>query len=199
MGLNLVKQTIGAVAPVFVKVFELFTGGFSLSTSGYNSGTKVPAGSLIKVDEDARTATILKSAKLTADMPSSTALKITTDSHFQVGDYVHMEDWATSYSVASITEGDDEDYLVITTGIGDYTAVGTGDVVYQVEAATVQAEVELTTVANGVVRYDTYMGDTGSGDEVTVVSRGTVYGNRLQAHIDGHLADLDHIRISKSK
>jgi len=66
MALKPKSETVGAVYDVFVKVFELLTGGFSISPDGFNKDVKLPKGSLLKVDEDTRTATPIKTAVLTA-------------------------------------------------------------------------------------------------------------------------------------
>ena len=194
MALTPVRETVGAVRDVFIKVFELFTGGFSISPDGFNKGVVLPQGSLLKVDEATRLAVPIKTAVSGADSASATAHYLVDGHHFQSGDKLGYG--GTAHTITSITAGTGafEGMDVVLTG-GDLEEAATGDIFYE-SSATGDGDGAIKDVPNGILRYDTTIA---TGEFATVAIRGTVYKNRIQAHIAGHLANLSHIHFSESK
>ena len=194
MALTPKKETVGAVYDVFVKVFELFTGGFSISPDGFNKDVKLPKGSLLKVDEDDRTATPIKTAVLTATAAAeASGLFVESGHHFQVGDHIALDNGGSAHQ---ITVADDE-YIAIEDKAGDNLGTGVpGDVLFHAGGTADAGSAEIDTKPNGILRYDTTIA---TGEFATVAIRGTVYKNRIQDHIDDHLDDLSHIHFSESK
>lgn len=64
MGLKLVKTESSGGIPVFLKEFEVATGGFKLETTGLPADEIVPVGNPMYGDEETRKATVLKTAVL---------------------------------------------------------------------------------------------------------------------------------------
>jgi len=179
-------ETSGRI-PVFSKILEVLTGGFSFaSVSGFNTNVILPAGSLIKVDEAARTATLIKTGVIYSGT-STTSLKVTPGHHFAAGDVVALGTGTgkSAHSISTITEGTDYDTFTIATAIEGSTG---GAVLFEASAiATASQEVAVKTVANAL----TYLPVTiEAGGFVSALVRGTAYKNRIQANNSAHLADL---------
>lgn len=195
MSLKFVKETLSGVAPVFQKVFELFTGGFSFTET--HAGNTLPAGSLVKVDEAARTARVIKSARLADTHTSNEGTAEVEKGHFfAVGDYLGYNG-ATSQKITAIAEGTDTDTLTLATGVtGDgFATLPTGTVFY--EAATFSDSTGAVSLANAITAYDT---TTDAKDSVTVLRRGTAYKDRIQAHTETYHLNLpETIQLSTSK
>ena len=176
MSLQPVKEAVADRLAVFAKVLELFTGGFSV-TAGDLSGVTLPEGSLIKVNESTRAATVVKAAKSAADSASVTQHLVEDPGLLRVGDRVTFGHTATSAAIASIAASGDNYLITVNTG---FRVGATGDILYE-SGATAQPAV----VANSIARYAAKF-----GGEVTALRRGTAYKNRLQPHAAGNLADL---------
>lgn len=183
------KVTTDDGIPVFQKVLELFTGGFSVILVGKET-VRLPKGSLLKVDEAARTAIPIKTASL-LKKSTTTKLLVTAPNMFQVGDRVGVEDTNTGHSITAIVASGVGEELTIATAIG----IGaTGDVLYEVTAiGTGTVKTAPKVIANAVSMYDATVGDF-----VTAVLRGTAFKKRIQPHLDGHLTDIKFIHFSES-
>lgn len=194
MALTPVRETIGAVRDVFLKVFELYTGGFSINTAGFNKGVKLSKGSLLKVDESTRLAAPIKTAVSGADSASATAHYLVDGHHFQSGDKLGYG--GTAHAITSITAGTGafEGMDVVLTE-DELEEAATGDIFYE-SSATGDGDGAIKDVPNGILRYDTTIA---TGEFATVALRGSVYKERIQAHVEGHLANLSHIHFSESK
>ena len=194
MSLNLVREYMDEGIVVFSKVFELFTGGFSLTSSTLSGfpEMKLPKGSLVKVDEDARTATPIKTAKVAKGGGGTDDILVEKPHFFQVGDTIALTVDAKAYNIDGITATGDYDEISVGTAIDTATA---GDVLFE-SSDNGETAAAINTIANAVTRYDSYL-KAGSG--VTAALRATVYKNRIQPHQEGHLADVEFIHFSESK
>lgn len=196
MSLKPVKQTLSGGIPIFAKVLEVFTGGFSLVTSGFNVGSDVtlPAGSLLIVNEATRTATPLKTGVIATSSAEGTAHRILKGTHhFAVGDKVARIVGRGAHGIKSISAtGPIYDRIVLATSIGN--GIATGPVLWVSSAqGTDKAAVQ---TPNALSMYDVVME---SGGGVAALRRGTAYKNRIQAHVAGHLTTLPAtIQISQS-
>lgn len=172
MSLNISRDTIGAIRPVFVKVLELFTGGFGWSaraTDRNTDGRMLPAGALLSVDEETRTAHPIKRGRTTEDYATTaTGVRVDTNHLFEVGDLVFIS--GTSAVIESIANEENEDYIVLSRGIASAN-VSTGATVYEGTSATI------TGTANAIAAYDTTVE---AGASVAALRRGTVFANRIQ-------------------
>jgi hypothetical protein len=178
MSLSPIKETVDTGVAVFSKILELFTGGFSLSITGFTSGVTLPKGSLLKVDEEARTATPVKTAVVGAT-GDATTLYLETGHHFEVGDYIAYG--ATGAPIESIEDGtgdyDGLDKVSVGTAEGDLSASSKDDVVWN--SATGGAT-GVNVAPNALSRYAVTIED---GAVVTAVRRGTAYKKRIQDHV----------------
>ena len=195
MSLSPIKTTVGGTAPVFAKVFELFTGGFSITTTGFNTGVTLPAGSLLKVSESARTATLVKTAKLTTNTEAANDVAktfyVSEGHHFAVGDHIGWD--GQPHQEITAIESNSTGIKVTATG-ATAAAVATGVVIF--ESGTGVGTATVKTVANALSAYDTTIE---SGGFVAALRRGTAYKNRVQPHVAGHLADINaSIQFSES-
>lgn len=185
MSLSPVRETVADRLAIFAKVLELFTGGFSV-TAGSLAGVVLPEGSLIKVDEAARTATVVKAAKAAADSASTTQHLVVDYGMLRVGDRVTFGHTATSSAIDTIVASGSN--WLITVGTG-FKVGATGAILYESNATATPA-----VVANSISRYATKF-----GGEVAAVRRGTAYKNRLQPHHADNIADLPAtIQLSES-
>ena len=194
MSLQPVQETGSGGIPVFSKVFELLTGGFSLTSSTLSgfSEVKLPEGALIRVDESARTATPIKTAKVAKGGGGTDDILVEKPHFFQVGDTIALTADAKAYNIDAITATGDYDQISVGTAIDTATA---GDVLFESSEGGATAA-DIKTVANALVRYDTFLK---AGYGVTAAIRATVYKNRVQPHQAGHLADVKFIHFSESK
>lgn len=187
MSLNISRDTIGAIRPVFVKVLELFTGGFGWSaraTDRNTDGRTLPAGALLFVDEEARTAHPIKRGRTTEDYGSNaTGIRIEPNHLFEVGDLVFISGGGTSAVIESITADDNEDYIVLSRGTLGTTAA-TGATMFEGTGATI------TGSANAIAAYDTTVE---AGASVAALRRGTVFANRIQPVEDND--DLNDVTL----
>lgn len=185
MSLQPVKESVSDRIAVFAKILELFTGGFSL-TAGNLAGVVLPEGSLIRVDESARTSTAVKAAVAAEDSASTTVHIVEDPGLLRVGDRVTFGGTATSAAISAIAASGDNWAITVNTG---FKVGATGDILYESGATATPA-----VIANSISRYATVF-----GGGVTALRRGTAYKNRLQPHAAGHLADLPStIQLSDS-
>ena len=195
MALTPVRETVGAVRDVFLKVFELYTGGFSINTAGFNKGVKLPKGSLLKVDESTRLAAPIKTAVLTATADQgASSFAVEPGHHFKVSDHVGLAGGGSAHRVKAITST----IIRIDSAAGKNlgATAGIGAVLYHAAGTADAGAAAMKDVPNGILRYDTHIA---TGEFATVALRGSVYKERIQAHIAGHLANLKHIHFSESK
>ena len=198
MGLAPVKETVGAVRDVFIKVFELFTGGFTIAKpKGFTGGVNLPKGSFLKVDESTRTATPIKTALTAATPAGASGIYLPLGHPFIATDVIALEGQGTSSAINLVENQATKSYIRVAAAITD-TGVATGTVVYQAASAgTTTAARAPKDVPNGILRYDTTLA---TGEEATVALRASVYKNRLpDVHTSAHRADLKLIHFSDSK
>lgn len=195
MGLKPIKETIADDIPVFAKVLELFTGGFSLVSTNLRDGVTLPAGSLFTVSEATRQAVPIKTAKLVASATASQLTYLVDDAlYLKEGDIIAAAGSATGHGITTIEASGENDLITVATAFG--AAVATGAVLYKVTAAGGNV---LSGTANAISVYDVKAGEDNLGEGITALRRGTAYKNRLQPHLAGHLTDVDAvIQISES-
>ncbi len=195
MGLKPIKDTIADDIPVFAKVLELFTGGFSLVSTNLRDDVILPAGSLFTVSETTRQATPIKTAKMVTNATANQLTYLVDNAaYLKVGDIIGATGSATGHGITKIEASGDNDVLTVATSFG--AAVATGDVLYKVSAAGGNV---VSGTANAISMYDVKAGADNLSEGVTMLRRGTAYKNRLQPHLAGHLTDVDAvIQISES-
>lgn len=195
MGLKPVRDTIAEAIPVFAKVFELFTGGFSLVSTNLRSGVILPAGSLVVVNETTKQMSPIKTAKLVIK-GGTTATGYVVDSarYLKVGDVVGFAGGTGSY-IRAISATGSYDKLTVGTTFGG-TSVPADTVIYK---TTARGSTILSGTANAITVYDMKVGDDNLSADAAVLRRGTAYKNRIQPHLAGHISGLPAtIQISQS-
>lgn len=172
MSLNISRDTLAGVRPKFIKVLELFTGGFgwaARATDRFTDGVTLPAGTLLSVDEATRTAFPIKRTRLAESAATAaTGVMVEPGHFFNVGDSIHIA--GTGSSIQEIRTGDTSDYIRVNAGIASSGPNAAGTIVF---AGTAGA---LSGTANAVAAYPTTIE---AGASVAVLRRGTVYGNRV--------------------
>jgi hypothetical protein len=184
MALQPVKTTGRTGVPVFAKILEFFTGGFSLTVTGFNSDVNLPSGSLLKVDEEARTALPIKTA-VAGTAGASGVAYVNTGHHFQVGDVIGVNVGGTAAIITAVADGTSTFVGWSKISASGIPAAASGDILFEATGASGTAAIK--TIANSLLIYDTLI-ETGA--TVTALRRGTAYKKRLQSHQTGHLADL---------
>jgi len=206
MGLQPIKDTIANAIPVFAKIFELFTGGFSLVTTDLRSDVILPAGSLFRVNEVTRQAIPVKTAKMYGSAaPGQTVLRVESANWFVVGNrIVNPTSGTGSFITAIEATGGDYDTITIGTAFVSTVSPGkklvslaTGDVL--VHSLIAGSAGTIATAANSISVKGLKAGSTSLSEGLTMLRRGTAYKNRLQPHLAGHIAKLPAtIQISQS-
>ncbi len=200
MGLGPVKQTAAGVIPVFAKVFELFTGGFSVVSTNLRDDVTLPAGSLFTVDEETRQATPIKTAKLAATAANdATQIKVDSARYFKVGDNVALVADGSAFYINQITAtGGAYDIIHLGTALGIAATVGSDNNVLFLSGVHGTTGARLEGTANAISAYDVKVNGN-LQNFISVLRRGTAYKKRIQPHLAGHISDLpDTIEISKS-
>jgi hypothetical protein len=199
MSLQPVKTAASKIRAVVIKAFEYFTGGFSVSLTNF-AGTTLPEGSLVRVDEDARTTQLVKTGQIIGRSPSTEKHYFKDDGDypllFVVGDKVAVAGGATASTIRTITVKDGSGWVVtVATAINRGTSTSNA-VVYKTTSHGIGAPtLAPPVIANAIVAEDATIGES-----LTALRRGTVYKNRVQPHITAHLADLPAtIQLSTSK
>ena len=178
------------------KDIQLLQGGVVLATTGLATGSVVPAGTPVVVDESARTATFLGTGIMYASAGgTATDYQVKKGNTLVVGGY--LATGAAGGKAYPITAIDRTNALYDTVTVGTTIgAAAAGATVYQSTAtgATASAYPAIT----GLVYDDTIVETSGVGESISVVIRGTVYARRVpySAAIE---AALPRIIYSQSK
>lgn len=187
MSLQLNRETGAGKRPVILKVFELFTGGFSYLADAldtFTSGRELPQGTLLRIAENTRTAIPVKRGRLLETIASSISTGLFEPGHmFEAGDRIQCGGTATI--VESVTEGNDGDTIVCRDRFRKNLQTAAGSVAYHVgsTSATGPGGLTATGIANAIAAYPSTIETTAS---VTALRRGTVYANRIQPVNEGY-------------
>ncbi len=195
MSVRIVRESVAGVRALFAKTFELFTGGFgwaARATDDHAEGITLPAGSLLTVDEESRTAFPVKRGRTTTNTATSaTGVNVEKGHLFEVGDDIHfLGNTGTGATITAINVGDDSDYLSTNpTEISQGSNEPAGEAVFAGTAGV------MVGTANAIAAYPTTIEE---GASVAALRRGTVYGNRIPP-IGTHDTLPDVIEISDSQ
>jgi hypothetical protein len=180
MSLKLTRETGTSGIPVWQgigKDIQLLQGGIVVATTGLPKDTVIPAGTPVVYNEATRTGTILGSAVLNANAGATdVAYQVKKGHTLKVGDYFATgAAGGKAYAITAIdTSNADYDTVTVGTTIGAATA---GDLMYASTATGATASAYPS--VNGLVYADTVVGESGVGEEISVVIRGTVYARRV--------------------
>jgi hypothetical protein len=193
MALQPVSTATTGGIPVFVDIIETRTGGVKLVITGLTAGSILPAGTPLKVDEAARTATVCKTA-VVYETTSGTAIKVKKgckQSQFAVGDYLCAVVGGAAYAITVVTEGTVYDTLTIGTTLGTVTA---GDLLFESSAAGASAGA-LKNLPNGLSQFETKVV---ADEPISDVIRGTIYVNRAPGITTAMKAGIPHVIFNDS-
>lgn len=193
------KRTIGTGAiPVWQgigKDISVFQGGFGLSTTGLPAGKYVLRAAPLIVDEAARTAVMVGTARLYANAASTDVVyQVNKDHTFKIGDYLAFNgSGGKAYAITAIdTITGGTVYDILTVG----TTIGAGSAGATMYASTGTGATSSAYPAVNAFLYDEVSGDP--GNSVTGVYRGIVYANRCNTPT-GIFALVAGIKVSLSK
>lgn len=215
----------GGDRPCYTQPPVEVTGGFTLDVAQTNltKGAIIPFGTLAHVDEDTRTAKLIKSARVVA-IDSTNAKKVTLEADefskplFVVGDKVHSDLtalWSDKKSISSM-ELTDAGLVVTLSAAIDGLAVG--DALYEIvegadvpqEGGTTAKGVALVAEPNAITIGEGYPNAeikdplTDTGIDVTRDSGcGEIYARRVPpvpaAYLDGNLLKGTKVSYTNSK
>lgn len=199
MGMGLTKTEGGSGIPVWQgigKDIQLAQGGFLLTDPGLPADTIIPAGTPMVYNETTRVAAILGTGVAYATAGATdTDYPVTKGHTLKVGDYFASgAAGGKAYAITAIDTETSTLYDIITLGttIGAVTA---GDLVYASTATGATASAY--PAANGLLYDDTV---TGTGQDVSIVIRGTVYARRVPYNATiAAMTGLKNIIWSQSK
>lgn len=194
MGYNVVREVSAGSVPVFQNVIENAQGGFTLDTTGSDTGSVVPAGSVMGIDEATRKAKPLKVATVYEDATNvATDLKLKKGHLLIVGSVVAAVIGGKAYAV-TVLDTTNAAYDVITVGTTLGVALTAGDAIFE-SSATGAAVAALKVTPSGLLFQDV---KSGVNEPVAVVLRATVYERRIPVVPTAVKALLPNIIFSKS-
>ncbi len=187
MSLTLQRTTGGDIRPVFVKVLELFTGGFSFSAAAlarHTEGVTLPKGALLQVNEATRECTPVKRARLAARIGTGVGTAIFQEGHlFEPGDFVWINGVATAATIGTVTSlGNGTDRITTARGwLNRIAALPANAWVVNVGTSAATGIATRVANANTIARYPSTIQ---AGASVAALRRGTVYANRVNPIVD---------------
>jgi len=195
MGLSLNRTYTQYGIPKWQKPPSLYQGGFKLVLTHLLTTEVVADGTPVYVDEAARTATVLRTAKAQAiATDSAVAYKVEKGHHLAVGDYFAKTVGSKAYAITAIDSTTSTDYDEITIGTTLGAAVAVGDAFF-VSSAQGASAAALPVTPNGLVYQQTTV-ETGAS--VAVAYAGQVYKRRIPAMDATALAALSRFLFSNS-
>lgn len=188
------KKTISSGSiPIFADDnVRVAVGGHSLVVTGLTDGDVLPAGSALKLDDAARTATLCKTAVVYEDLGNTgVAIKIKKGHQLKSTNVVAVAVGGKSYA-GTLTVGTDYDTFTVGTTLG--VALTAGDVLF--ESATEGAATGALKNTPTALLYDAVKVE--SGASVASAISGYVYQNRVPALSAAMIAALPQIIFTKS-
>lgn len=186
MGLNIIKTTAG-MDKSFASDYGVFTGGYTLVTTGLNSSYRVNEGTPVSCDHTARTATVCKVAELTADATDAAVeYQVKKNHQFAVGEYLAESEGGAAYAITDIDYTTSEDYDVITVGTTLGVALSAGDGLFK-SSATGAAAAAVAVSANGLLLSSS---DVVANTGVTIIYAGLINPAKVTKIVDEIWADL---------
>ena len=165
--------------PVFAKILELFTGGFSYTATArtnWSEGATLPKGTLLQVNELNRTCIPIKRGRLTAFVGTGVGTAVLQENHlFEVGDHI----WVEGATAAKTIETVNGNSITVTDawGIDPNASKAVGAYVAHVGTSTATGPIATRQgSANSIARYPSTVD---AGASVTALRRGTVYSRRV--------------------
>lgn len=183
---GITKSTVNGGIPIFQYVLETAQGGFTLDETTIAAGSVIPAGTVVGYDETTRLAKVGKFAVLQAAATNTdTAYKVLPGHNLAVGMPVNLPG-GTARAITTIVHTDPAfDTVNVGTTIGVAAAAGIGMSVADNGISK----------AKGLLWHDA---EVGTGEDIAVVIRGTVYENRIAPVSDVLKALMPTIIFSKS-
>lgn len=169
-------------------------GGYQLLLTGLTLNSVIPAGTPVLVDDVARTAKVIKTAKIFANaLNSDVTYQVAKGSPFIVGDFITKAGAVQSRAITAIdtTTNTDHDVLTVATTLG--YALTAGDSIVAAAAVNASAVVD---VASGLLYNDSKVF---AGKTVTVSVAGQFYVNRIPPLTAAQIASLKGIILLNSK
>ncbi len=194
MSYKLESTQISGGKHVFYRVDETAIGGFGLDIANLVAGVLVPAGTIMGFDEDTRTATPLKTAKMQASATdAATTYKVEKGHLFEVGDNIGKTIGGKAYTISEI-DTSNADYDVLTVGTTLGVTLVAGDVLIQSGVSGASA-CAYAVEPKGLLHNDVKAEES---VDVGVVLRGTVFERRIAPITDGIKAKMPLILFTKS-
>ena|SRR5690606_27918246 len=179
--MNIQRESYNAGIPVFQhdKSLQLLTGGFVLNVSGFASGVIIGAGTAILVDEVARTAVPVKSAKVTKAIVTAD-----TDIEIAKGHYLVVGDKLNGKNISAInTSNATHDVVTLASGYGKAEAIGN----------------QIGTGDGNALLYNPIKVITGNVHPVDAVVGGLVYARRIGFISANTKSNLPNVIFSQTK
>jgi hypothetical protein len=199
-GLGFARSYGVGTIPVFQrdKAFQLAQGGFTLDKTGLVAHQILLSGTPLVFDEAARTAVVLRTAKLFADAANNaTTYSVLKGSPLKVGDYLAAVSGGAAYAITAIDTTTFTDHDVVTVGTTLGVALTAGASLFN-STATGASAAALPAI-NGLLYEDTIVAVTGINQTVSAVVRAFVYARRtFYISALASVSGLDDITYSQS-
>lgn len=163
--------------PIFAKILELFTGGFSYTATArgaWSDGATLTKGTLLQVNELNRTCIPIKRGRAAVNIASGEGTAVLEENHhFLAGDHIYVEGATGSKTITSVVGNT----INVNSDFGRNAATGAFIVHVATSAATAGNYIdEAVGNANSIARYPSTVE---AGASVTALRRGTVFSRRV--------------------
>jgi len=176
MSLNIVKTSVASAIEIFIKIYNVVTGGFTLFVTPLTTGDTIKAGTIMGYDESTRIAKVVKQAILyEAEADSETGYKVLKGHQFKVGEFIALVTSGIAYAITAITTTETT-YDTITVGTTLGVAGAAGDVMFEAAAEATSNTSAFLVTPKGILKNDVVVA---TNVEVNLVTRGIVYARRL--------------------
>lgn len=184
---GITKSTVNSGIPIYQKVDETASGGFTISETVLPAGTTIPAGTVMGYDETSRLAVPAKFGVLQANaLNSDTVYKVLKGSNLAVGMSINLPSGTARAITAIDTTNANYDSITVGTTIGQAANAGIGLFV---------SDAGYNAGLKGLLWHDH---DLATGEDCALVVKGTVYANRIAPIPDSIKALIPTIIFSKS-
>ena len=197
-----IKRTDGLSGQeVFQKILEDVPGGGTLQIDELKAATTwLNKGAPVQYTESTRVVNLVKTAVLQDDAADdATTYKVEKNHEFKVDDILSAVIGGTAYTIDAIDTADPlYDVLTVETTL----AVGysKGDILFEAATAVASGSVYKYAAANGILKDGVKIDqDNTAATAVSMVTRGTVYENRIPFSVSAAMKTaLKHIIFSQS-
>jgi len=197
-----IKRTDGLSGQeVFQKILEDVPGGGTLKITELKAATTwLNKGAPVQYTESTRVVNLVKTALLQDDAADdATTYKVEKNHEFKVDNVLAAVVGGLAYKISAIDTSHD-DYDILTVGTSLAVGYSKGDILFEAAAESASTSSAYLYTANGILKDGVKIDqDNTAATAVSMVTRGTVYENRIPFSVSAAMKTaLKHIIFSQS-